>query len=233
MEANIDGDFILKIINDQATAGHNKGLRIQAGTSSGDYALEIRNQADTQALFLVQGDGAVVVNNSLFSGFDPTVPTTIAFGDAAAVGTQTTAARRDHKHGMAADPVAALAFTTSNPSAVAQSGAVTFTTTRARLVTLGKFVTYVCQITITQIGTSGSAIAVTLPFTWAANAGQAYGAFRYDRASGATHFGNASQAASTNQIAFAVPTLGFLGINPAFATANGDILWFTVSGETT
>ncbi len=162
------------------------------------------------------------------AAFDTFTASTQAFDDAATTGATNFAARRDHKHGMPS-----ALFATSAPSAVAQSGAVTFTTTRARLFTMGKFVTYVCQITITAAGSSGSAIAVTLPFTWAANAGQAYGAFRYDRASGPIHFGNASQAASTNQIAFGVPTLGFLGISPAFATANGDILWFTVSGETT
>ncbi len=45
-----------------------------------------------------------VASNATLAVFDTTVPTTQAFGDAAAVGTAAFAARRDHKHAMPVDP---------------------------------------------------------------------------------------------------------------------------------
>lgn len=46
--------------------------------------------------------------------FDATAPSTQAFSDAAAVGTATVAARRDHKHAMPANPAAALTAGTAD-----------------------------------------------------------------------------------------------------------------------
>ena len=48
--------------------------------------------------------GQAVATDATILAFDATVPSTAAFGDAAAVGVATVAARRDHKHGMIATP---------------------------------------------------------------------------------------------------------------------------------
>ena len=45
-----------------------------------------------------------VRTDATIAAFDATVPVTQAFGDAAAVGSAAITARRDHKHGMPADP---------------------------------------------------------------------------------------------------------------------------------
>lgn len=51
------------------------------------------------------GSAATTIrSDGTIAAFDTTVPSTQAFGDAAAVGTATFAARRDHKHAMPADP---------------------------------------------------------------------------------------------------------------------------------
>ncbi len=64
-----------------------------------------------------------VASNATVALFDTTVPTTQAFGDAAAVGTAAFAARRDHKHAMPATPVTTINKTGST----ALTGAVTLT----------------------------------------------------------------------------------------------------------
>lgn len=46
----------------------------------------------------------VIRSDATIAAFDSTAPVTQAFGDAAAVGAAAFAARRDHKHGMPADP---------------------------------------------------------------------------------------------------------------------------------
>jgi hypothetical protein len=48
--------------------------------------------------------GQAVATDATILAFDATVPVTQAFGDAAATGSATVAARRDHKHGMMATP---------------------------------------------------------------------------------------------------------------------------------
>ena len=50
---------------------------------------------------------SVVRTDSTILAFDATVPVTQAFADAAATGSAAITARRDHKHGMMADPVTA------------------------------------------------------------------------------------------------------------------------------
>lgn len=47
----------------------------------------------------------VIRSDSTIAAFDSTVPTTQAFGDAAATGSAAFAARRDHRHGMPAAPL--------------------------------------------------------------------------------------------------------------------------------
>lgn len=54
--------------------------------------------------------GEVLSTDATIAAFDTTVPVTQAFGDAAATGSATVTARRDHKHGMPANPVTAGAI---------------------------------------------------------------------------------------------------------------------------
>jgi hypothetical protein len=77
-----------------------------SGTNTGDQTggtpaitLGTTNTAGTSPNFLRRDDTILA--------FDATAPTTQAFGDAAAVGTATVAARRDHKHAMPAAPAGA------------------------------------------------------------------------------------------------------------------------------
>ncbi len=49
-----------------------------------------------------------IATNSTIAAFDSTAPVTQDYGDAAAVGAATVAARRDHKHGMPATPAVVL-----------------------------------------------------------------------------------------------------------------------------
>ena len=93
-------------------------------TSSGDT-----NTTDGGASFatpaIVLGTAAaagaastVIRSDSTIVAFDATVPTTQAFGDAAATGSAAVAARRDHKHAMPAAP-------SSTPSILLDSGHAT------------------------------------------------------------------------------------------------------------
>jgi hypothetical protein len=77
------------------------GDLVGAGITSSSFA--------TPAIVLgtaaAAGTGSSVIrHNSTIVAFDATVPTTQAFGDAAATGSAAVAARRDHLHGMPADP---------------------------------------------------------------------------------------------------------------------------------
>jgi len=56
---------------------------------------------------LIRTDATIVA-------FDATVPTTQAFGDVAATGTEAVGPRRDHLHGMPATPTPNIALTSVN-----------------------------------------------------------------------------------------------------------------------
>lgn len=67
--------------------------------------------------------GTIIRSDATIAAFDATVPVTQAFGDAAATGSVAFAARRDHTHGMPANPVSyaapALTLTTANAAGAA------------------------------------------------------------------------------------------------------------------
>ncbi len=96
-----------------------------AGGGAGQYAL-VRismlpgagsgggGSIGTPALTLSTSNSAgsgptVVATDATIAAFDATAPVTQAFGDSAATGSAGKAARRDHKHGMPADPSASFA----------------------------------------------------------------------------------------------------------------------------
>lgn len=106
-----------------------------SGVNSGDQSkgtpavtLGTTNVAGSAATFLAT-DATIAV-------FDATVPVTQAFGDAAAVGSASAAARRDHKHAMPAAPTiptgAAPALTLGTANAA--GSAATFVKTDATLL---------------------------------------------------------------------------------------------------
>lgn len=66
---------------------------------------------------------SVVRSDASILAFDATAPTTEAFSDAAVVGVASVAARRDHKHGMPANPTPAFAAPTIALSTAAAAGA--------------------------------------------------------------------------------------------------------------
>jgi len=76
-----------------ARRDHKHGMPAAGGASGGTPALTLgtANSAGVAATFIREDDTILA--------FDVTVPTTSALADAAAVGTATTTARRDHKHG--------------------------------------------------------------------------------------------------------------------------------------
>jgi len=77
--------------------------------SNGPGTIAINTTFATPGLTLGTANSAGVANTLIRSdatvaAFDATVPTTMAFGDAAAAGSAAVAARRDHKHGSPASP---------------------------------------------------------------------------------------------------------------------------------
>lgn len=90
-----------------ATPGTAKFLREDAtwvtppgaGASGGTPAVVLGSSAAAGAA------STFVRTDDTIAAFDGTVPATIAFGQSAATGAATKAARRDHGHGMAANPV--------------------------------------------------------------------------------------------------------------------------------
>ncbi len=82
------------------------------GTDNGDDTITLDADSvtfGTPSLTLGTANAAgstdeVIRRNATILAFDATAPSTQAFGDAAAAGSATVAARRDHKHGMPANP---------------------------------------------------------------------------------------------------------------------------------
>ncbi len=85
------------------------------GTDNGDDTITVANSSPAPsfatpaiALSTAAAAGAastVIRSDSTIVAFDATVPSTQAFGDAAATGAAAVAARRDHKHAMPANPL--------------------------------------------------------------------------------------------------------------------------------
>jgi hypothetical protein len=84
------------------------------------------------------------------------------------------------------DDFPAALWSTANPSALAQGVTnITFTTGVANLLKMGKFFVYQCQITLTSNGdVFGSALVLTLPFSFSYPVEMALGTFQYLNTSG-------------------------------------------------
>jgi hypothetical protein len=98
-----------------ARRDHKHGMPAKTTLAAPNMTLGTAN-ADGAAASAVRTDSTIAL-------FDTTAPVTQAFGDAAAVGVIAFAARRDHKHGMPANPAAggtpALTLGTANSAGVA------------------------------------------------------------------------------------------------------------------
>jgi hypothetical protein len=115
-----------------------------SGTNSGDNATnsQYSGLAASKQDALVSATNIKTINSTTLLGsgdiaitpltFDATSPSTQAFGDAAAVGAATTAARRDHKHAMMAAPTSV----TGNAGTVTNATLTTALTVNTGTVTL-------------------------------------------------------------------------------------------------
>lgn len=121
-------------------------------------------------------------------------------------------------------------YATYTPT-IAQSGTRTTSGITARYIQVGRFVHAQGDLTITQAGSSGSAITMTLPVD-AAN-GNMWGLVMYNDAGTALYQAHVlSVNASTCQFYETNTTNGNpIGVTPAIATANGDTIRWNLMYE--
>jgi hypothetical protein len=121
---------------------------------------------------------------------------------------------------------------------VEQSGTRTSTIGNARYLKIGNIVQVMASLTITQTGVTGNYVACTLPFALTSRittSDHAVGSFFYFR--GTRYAGTAVIARGFTGASKVVFISGqaasnLVGIDPAFATANGDVMSFSVQYET-
>lgn len=124
-----------------------------------------------------------------------------------------------------------LGIYTDYTPTVAQNGTRTISSVIARYVQIGKFVHALGECTVTNAGTSGNAITVTLPVNgrngllWGFGAVNDSGTAFYPSVLLATS-GSAFQFMATNTINGSA-----VGVSPAMALANGDTLRWNVTYE--
>lgn len=108
-----------------AMSDHKHGMPASGGATYAVPAIVLGTAAAAGAA------GTGIRSDATLLAFDATVPSTQAFGDAAAVGSATVASRRDHKHAMMAAPAAERLAASTTPAAVG-TAAVGVGTTDAR-----------------------------------------------------------------------------------------------------
>jgi hypothetical protein len=121
------------------------------------------------------------------------------------------------------------AWTSWTPT-VYQNGARTSTNTLSRYLKVGRLVIVTANVTITNAGTSGNQIVWTLPSTPAnPTNGGIVGTWMYIRTTGVRYQGsfNLNSAFGAAIVTQQDGTGNQLGIDTAFATANGDVLMFS------
>jgi len=106
-----------------ATIKSKLGITTLSGSNTGDQTIPIGGSPSiTLGTANAAGSAATFVKtDATILAFDTTAPTTQAYGDSAAVGTATVAARRDHKHAMPAstkDTTAQTGILYGNGSAI-------------------------------------------------------------------------------------------------------------------
>lgn len=118
---------------------------------------------------------------------------------------------------------------------VYQNGNRTSTKISCKYVQIGKLVVAKAHLTITAAGASGYSVKTSLPVTPASSSGDgAAGSFTYVRSGGDRYAGTAVITTFAGEyLGFQVnaANVSLLGQDPTFATANNDVLAFTVSYE--
>jgi hypothetical protein len=97
----------LVTLGDMALSGFNARYTSSGDTNTVDSGATVAYATPAIVLGTAAAAGAaasVIRSDSTIVAFDATVPTTIAFSDAAATGSAAIAARRDHRHGAPANP---------------------------------------------------------------------------------------------------------------------------------
>lgn len=115
------------------------------------------------------------------------------------------------------------AWTSWTPT-VSQPSSVTNTNTYSRYVRIGRTIHFVCRLDITGTGTSGSEITVSLPVTAAAGGGLVVGSGIVVDNGTAFYVGVAVTASGTTMQIATYGNVGYVGANPSFALASGDIV---------
>lgn len=112
-----------------------------------------------------------------------------------------------------------------------QSATVSHTVGRAKYVRIGRTIHLLASLTASSAGTSGNAIVVSNFPVAAAATSAIMGSYRYFD-SGNTIYTGAAYGASTTSVNFQVSGNGNpMGVNPTFAVASGDVIWFQVTYE--
>lgn len=124
------------------------------------------------------------------------------------------------------------AYTAYVPT-VAQNGARTITITDARWTQSGKLVHCWGFVTVTNAGTAGQPISVSLPVTAKTNGVIAGVGWVVD--SGTAAYGGLARilsgAGTIQFIATHLTTTGTVGVAPSFALANGDQIFWNITYE--
>ena len=115
-----------------------------------------------------------IATDATIAAFDATAPATQAFGDAAATGAAAVAARRDHKHGMPADPTGKALGLTGATAATRYVGATASGAPATGTFAVGDFV-------IDQTGVVWVCTVAGTPGTWVAGSSglSDHGVFTY------------------------------------------------------
>ena len=129
---------------------------------------------------------------------------------------------------------------TSYTPVVEQVSTRTSTVINARYQTIGKRIIVNASLTITQAGTTGNHIAVSLPTALTSRittGDHPVGTFIYYRTAGTRYAGTAIIArgfTGDSKLVFisGQAATNLVGIDPGFATANGDTFAFSVQYET-
>lgn len=121
-----------------------------------------------------------------------------------------------------------LASATSWTPTVSQgvTTGISNTVSEARYVRIGNLVHFWVDVTVTGTGTAGSAITITLPITGSGHSGSIQiGSMLIFDASAATRYqGTAEGGSTTISCAHNLSSTTFVGANPSFALANGDVI---------
>lgn len=139
-------------------------------------------------------------------------------------------------NGVSGNPTLAFAATawTAYTPVITQTATITKTVNVGRYVTTGKKVSAAFKLTLTSSGTAGGLILVTLPLPVSVDGFTATGLYT-DASTSTAYVLTAIARATTNDVVFIHDTSGLnaFGGAPAVTAASGDIIYCTITYETT